>query len=187
MTVFSTKEAGMPQVDGVQRATGRTRAEWFKVLDQWGAAGRPFREIADWLTSEHKLSKWWAQKLIVEYEQERGIRPPGVRPDGTFEVTASKTVAVPVGRLFDAFVDSRRRKRWLTDGKMSLKASEAGQSARFEWDGGSSRVSVSFFDKGASKSAVAVAHGRLTDADEAEQTKAMWKERLVELKSHLES
>jgi hypothetical protein len=53
------------------------REEWFAVLDQWGAAGRPYREIASWLTGEHGLSAWWAQKLIVEYEQARGIRGQG--------------------------------------------------------------------------------------------------------------
>lgn len=177
----------MPTIEGVQRATGRTRAEWFAALDAWGAPGRPFREIADWLTGEHELSRWWAQKLIVEYEQERGLRPPGVRPDGTFEVSASKTVAVPVERLFDAFVDSRHRKKWLTEGRMSLRTSEPGRSASFDWDDGATRVNVSFIDKGRSKSTVVVAHGRLTDARRAQSTKAMWRERLVVLKSYVES
>src|SRR3990170_8584032 len=103
----SWEEIDMPKTDALVRSTGQDRAEWFALLDEWGAGGREFREIADWLTSEHAVSRWWAQKLIVEYEQERGLRSPGVRPDGTFEVTASKTVAVPVDRLFDAFVDSR--------------------------------------------------------------------------------
>jgi hypothetical protein len=177
----------MGKMDRVRRATGRSREEWFAVLDAWGAAGRDFREISDWLTGEHKLSKWWAQKLIVEYEQERGIRPPGVRPNGTFEVSASKTLAVPVGNLFDAFVNTRERKKWLTDGKMSLRTSQAGRSARFDWEDGSTRVNVGFSDKGPSKSMVAVAHERLPDAEEAETTKAMWKERLAGLKSFLES
>ena|SRR6266508_6912405 len=91
---------------GVRRVTGRDRAEWFELLDAWGAAGRPFREIADWLTGEHALSRWWAQKLIVEYEQARGLRPAGVRPSGTFAVTASKTVGVLVDR--DGFLIERR-------------------------------------------------------------------------------
>jgi uncharacterized protein YndB with AHSA1/START domain len=177
----------MPKVEGVQRATGRTRDEWFAVLDAWGAPGRPYREIAEWLTGEHELSRWWAQKLIVEYEQEHGLRPPGVRPNGTFEVSASKTVGVPVERLFDAFVDSRQRKKWLTNGRMSLRTSEPGRSASFDWDDGSTRVSADFIDKGTSKSTVAVAHARLTDAHQAQSTKAMWRERLVELKSFLES
>ena len=172
---------------GVQRGTGRDREEWFALLDSWGAPGRPYREIAAWLTTEHGLSKWWAQKVIVEYEQARGVRPPGIRRDGTFEVTASKTVAVPCERLFGAFVDARQRRRWLTDGRMKLRASDPGRSARFDWEDGSTRVSVQFEDKGASRSAVAVAHKKLPAADEAQSTKAMWRERLAGLKSFLES
>jgi uncharacterized protein YndB with AHSA1/START domain len=177
----------LPRTDGVQRGTGRDRTEWFRLLDAWGARGRPFREIADWLMGEHGLSRWWAQKLIVEYEHARGLRPPGVRPDGTFEVTASRTVSVPTKQLFDAFVNGRQRKKWLTDGRMSLRSSQPGRSARFNWEDGSSRVNAEFFNKGASKSTVAVAHQGLADADEAEKTKATWKERLSELKSFLES
>lgn len=177
----------MPKTSGVKRATGRERDEWFTLLDKWGAAGRPYREIAAWLTGTHEVSKWWAQKLIVEYEQERGLRPPGVRPDGSFEVSASRTIGVPVGRLFDSFVDAYRRSRWLTDGKMTLRTSQPDQSAAFEWEDGRSRVNVGFTDKGPAKSTVAVAHQKLADAAEAEATKALWKERLTELKSFLET
>lgn len=177
----------MAKTGGVRRATGRDRDEWFALLDGWGAAGRQYREIADWLMTEHDLSRWWAQKLIVEYEQARGLRPPGVRPDGTFEVSASKTVAAPVERVFDAFVNARQRRKWLTDGRMSLRTSQPGRSARFDWEDGSTRVNVGFIDKGQSRSTVAVAHERLADPEEAETTKAMWKERLAELKSFLES
>lgn len=138
----------MNATDGVRRGTGRGRQEWFALLDEWGAAGRPFREIAAWLTGEHDLSKWWAQKLIVEYEQARGLRPPGVRPDGTFEVSASKTMAVPVESVFDAFVNTRQRKKWLTDGRMSLRNSQPGRSARFDWEDGSTRVNVASSTKG---------------------------------------
>jgi uncharacterized protein YndB with AHSA1/START domain len=176
----------MPQIDGVRRATGRDRDEWFALLDRWGAGSREYRAIADWLTGEHGVSRWWAQKLIVEYQQARGSRAPGVRPDGTFEVSASKTVAVPVERLFDAFVNSHQRRKWLTDGRMSLRTSEPGRSARFTWESGATRVNVGFIAKGSAKSTVTVAHERLADADEAETTKARWKERLIGLKAFLE-
>lgn len=176
----------MPQMDGVQRATGRTRGEWFALLDRWGARGRPYKEIAGWLTTKHELSKWWAQKLIVEYEQARGVREPGVRRNGTFEVTASKTVGVPCDRLFHAFVDARRRRRWLTDGRMRLTASQPGRAAHFEWEDGRSRVTVSFEDKGSSKAGVAVAHQRIATSREAQALKARWRARLAELKSFLE-
>jgi len=177
----------MAKVTGVRRATGRERDEWFALLDEWDAAGRSYREIADWLTGKHEISKWWAQKLIVEYEEARGLRPPGIRPDGTFEVSATKTMAVPVESVFDAFVDTHQRNKWLANAEMSLRTSQPGRSARFDWEDGSTRVNVSFIDKGPSKSTVAVAHEGLADAGDAETMKATWKERLTELKSFLES
>jgi hypothetical protein len=177
----------MAMSDGVTKATGRGRQEWFALLDEWGAPGRPYKEIAAWLTTEHGLSKWWAQKLIVEYEQDRGIREPGVRRNGTFEVGASKTVAVPRDKLFDAFVDARRRARWLTDGKMRLRASEPHRSARFDWEDGESRVAVAFEAKGPRKSTVSVSHQRIGTGPAAQAAKARWRERLEELKAVLES
>jgi hypothetical protein len=87
------------KIDGLRSATGRDREEWFALLDAWGAAGRKYREIAGWLMDDQHVSKWWSQKLIVEYEQACRLRPPGIRPDGTFEGSASRTMAVPVAPL----------------------------------------------------------------------------------------
>jgi uncharacterized protein YndB with AHSA1/START domain len=171
---------------GLRRATGRDRPEWFALLDAWGAAGRPYREIADWLTAKHDLSDWWAQKLIVEYEEARGLRAPGVRRDGTFEVGASKTVAVPVDRLSAAFVDARLRKRWLPGAVMRKASSQPERSLRFEWGDGPSRVEVAVTEKGATRSQVVVQHKRLPDARAAEEMKAHWRERLAALKALLE-
>jgi uncharacterized protein YndB with AHSA1/START domain len=171
---------------GMQRATGRDRGEWFGVLDQWGAGGRPYREIADWLVSEHGMSKWWAQKLIVEYEEARGLRDPGIRRDGTFEVGASKTVAVPVERLFAAFVDAKLRERWLPGVAVREVASQAPESARLDWKDGASRVVATFAASGEGKSQVSVQHQRLSDAKAAAEMKAFWRERLGALKSLLE-
>jgi uncharacterized protein YndB with AHSA1/START domain len=169
------------------RATGRNQAEWYSLLDAWGAPGRPFKELSAWLTGEHGVSKWWAQKLIVEYEQERGIRAPGVRQNGTFEVSASKTVAVSATRLFDAFVDPRQRRRWLDGGSLRLRTSDKPRSARFAWHEAQSRVTVTVTRKDRSKAAVTVAHDRLHDSDEARSMKTFWRERLSELKELLEA
>ena len=177
----------MAKIDGVQRATGRSREEWFELLDAWGAADRQYRESAAWLRDEHDLSRWWAQKIVVEYEQARGVRAPGVRPDGTFEVSASKTIAVPLATAFDAFADETQRKRWLTDGDMSLRGSDRKRSASFDWGSGSSRVKVDLYDKGPSRTLVSVMHSRLLDGDEAQKIKAQWRDRLKSLRSFLES
>ena len=177
----------MPKVEGIQRATGRSRAEWFSALDEWGAPGRPFREISAWLTTKHRVSKWWAQKIIVEYEEARGLRPPGIRPDGSFTVSTSKTISAPVEVLFKAFVDGRRRKRWIGEMPVSVVDSAPSRSARFDWADGPSRVNVTFMDKGREKATVVVSHERLPRSDEAQAIKARWKERLADLKSLLES
>jgi hypothetical protein len=172
--------------EGMRRATGRDRGGWFAVLDAWGAAGRPYQEIAAWLTGEHGLSSWWAQKLIVEYEQARGLRAAGVRPDGTFTVGASKTVAVPAERLYAAFVDAEVRELWLPGAAIRERTSQPGRSARFDWDDGATRINVSVAAAGGAKSHAAVEHERLPDARAAEEAKAYWRERLDVLKTVLE-
>jgi hypothetical protein len=172
--------------EGMRRATGRDREGWFGVLDTWGAGGRPYREVASWLTDEHGLSNWWAQKIIVEYEQARGLRAAGVRPDGTFTVGASKTVAVPVERLFAAFVDADVRELWLPGAVVRERTSHPGRSVRFDWDDGATRVNVSVAATGEHGSQAAVEHERLADARAAEETKAYWRERLDVLKTVLD-
>ena len=62
--------------------------------------------------------------------------------------------------VFDAFVEPRSRRKWLTDGTMSLRTSPPGHTARFDWGDGSTRVTVSFEAKGPAKATVAVAHGQ---------------------------
>jgi uncharacterized protein YndB with AHSA1/START domain len=167
--------------EAVERATGRTWPRWFEILDRWGASKRAHPEIARWLADEHGVDGWWAQGITVSYEQARGMRAPGERPHG-FSVTASKTVAVPVERLFAAVTEEELRERWLPGAEMQLRTSTAPKSARYDWEDGSTRVVFGFIDKGEGKSQVALEHERLPDADAAEGMKAWWRERVAELK-----
>jgi len=174
-----------PTDDKVAAATGKQWEAWFSVLDRWGARQRKHGETVAFLMEEHDVPGWWAQSITVWYERARGMRLKHQQADG-FTIYASKTIAVPVEVLFDAFVNPRSRRKWLTDGTMSLRTSQPGHTARFDWGDGATRVSVSFEDKGRAKATVAVAHERLPDADEAEVTKASWRERLADLESFLE-
>ena len=97
----------------VRERTGRTWNEWFALLDAWGGAEREHHEIAAWLGAEHGVPGWWAQGVTVEYEKARGLRPHGGDRDGTLNAGASKTVAVPVERLFETFADLELRDEWL--------------------------------------------------------------------------
>jgi hypothetical protein len=170
----------------LEEATGKRWDQWFSILDRWGAAKRTHKEIARFLTDEREVPGWWAQTVTVGYERARGMRLKYQQADG-FTVSASKTIAVPADAVFDAFVDARKRKNWLTSGTMSLRTRQPSRTARFDWEDGSTRVIVGLTEKGPSKTVVAVAHERLPDADEAEEAKALWKERLAELKTYLGS
>jgi hypothetical protein len=170
----------------LKEATGKSWIQWFSILDRWGAKGRKHSEIARYLGDERDVPGWWAQTITVGYERARGMRLKYQQASG-FSVTASKTVWVPVDVLFDAFLKPARRRKWLHEGSMRVRTSQPGRSARFDWEDGSTRVIADFLKKGPSKSMVAVTHERLPDADEAETTKAAWRQRLTELKSYLES
>ncbi|MGH2969264.1 MAG: hypothetical protein ACRDK0_09395 [Solirubrobacteraceae bacterium] len=173
--------------EAIRRRTGRGWEEWFDLLDQWGAAERPHREIARWVAEKQGIEPlgWGAQAVTVSYERARGLRAVGERPDG-FAVTASRTVGVPVERLYEAFVDERLRERWLPERELRERTASRPKSARFDWGDGETRVHVMFLARGEAKSTAALEHARLVDAEQAERMKALWRERLDGLQSQLE-
>jgi hypothetical protein len=92
------------------------------MLDRWGARDRMYRETVRHLMDEHGVEGWWAQAITYGYERSRGMRRKHQQADG-FTVDASRTIAVPIEVAFDGFVNSRRRKGWLTAGTMSPRTS----------------------------------------------------------------
>jgi hypothetical protein len=173
--------------EAIRQRTGRGWEEWFDLLDAEGMADRPHREIARWVAELQGVVPlaWPAQAVTVSYERARGGRAVGQHQDG-FAITASRTVGVPVDRIFDAFVDEAQRRRWLLDAELRERTATKPRSARFDWGDGRTRVHVTFQAKGPAASTVAVEHARLPDADAAARMKAWWRERLTVLKSRLE-
>jgi hypothetical protein len=173
--------------EAIRQRTGRGWEEWFDLLDQWGGAESAHRELARRVAAELGIEPlaWKAQAITGSDERARGRRGVGQRSDG-FAVTAQRSVAVPVERLFDAFVDGSLRGRWLPEGELRERTARKPKSARFDWAGGETRVNVTFLDKGDGRSTVVVEHARLADAREAERMKASWRERLATLGSKLE-
>ena len=174
--------------EAIRERTGRGWEEWFDLLDEWGTPERTHREIARWVAEQqgiHPLA-WNAQAVADSYERARGLRAVGEHADG-FTVTATKTVAVPVERLYDAFVDASVRERWLPGGALRERTATKPRSARFDWGEDGSRVHVAFAAKGAAKSTAAVSHARLADGEEAERMKAFWRDRVAGLKEVLEA
>lgn len=174
--------------ENIRRRTGRGWEEWFAMLDDWGAPERSHREIARWLAEQQGAVPlaWNVQAVVGGYELARGLREVGEKEDG-FAVTASRTIAVPVERVYDAFVDESARERWLPGAELSERTATRPKSVRFDWGDGTTRVHITFLAREETKSTVALEHRRLADADEAARSKAYWRERLIALKGLLET
>jgi len=170
----------------VREATGRTYDTWFKLLDKWGAKDKKHPQIARWLIEEQDVDGWWSQHLTVAYEQARGVRAPGQRADGKYAVSASKTVAVPVTKLFDAFKDETVRRRWMGRNRFDVRTTRPRKSINATWKDGSTRLTIWFESKGRGKSHVALAHEKLTSPKEAAELKEFWRTKLIGLKELLE-
>jgi uncharacterized protein YndB with AHSA1/START domain len=170
----------------VKKATGRTWAQWLSVLDRAGARSMSHKEIVAVLANKHPdLGGWWTQMVTVEYEQARGLRDKHEKPGG-YEIGATKTVGVPVTRLYRAWRDLRTRRRWLDDAEFEVRKATADRSMRITWGDGRTHVNVTFTAKGTGKSQVSVQHGKLAGARDAERKKTYWRRQLVELKTLLE-
>ena len=171
----------------IRQRTGRGWEEWFDLLDEQGMADLTHREIARWVAEQLGIGPlvWEAQAVTMSYERARGLRVVGQRADG-FAITATRTVEVPVDRLYDAFVDETLRRRWLPDGELRERKATRPRSAHFDWADGASRVHVVFDAKGEGRSTAALQHERLADAAVAEQRKTYWRHRLRALKARLE-
>ena len=161
------------------------RGYWFELLDEWGAPGRPYRDIADWLTTDQGLSAWWAQKVIVEYEQARGLRDAGRRRDGTFAAGATRTIASDTERIRAAFLDAAVRERWLPGVGAEVRSGEQGRTVRLDLADGT-RLQATLDATGPMRTAVAVEQSRMTDPAAVAPGKTYWKERLEALRALLE-
>ena len=90
--------------EAVLAATGKHPDDWFALLDAAGATTWTHQAIASWLKSEHGAPPWWTQGITIRYEQARGLRVPGQKTDGSFAVSASRTVSGPLDRAYAAMV-----------------------------------------------------------------------------------
>lgn len=166
--------------------TGRGWLDWLALLDEWGARDHNHKEIAQHLMTVHEVPGWYAQSITVGYERARGMRAVGQHADG-FAITATRTVATPVERLFTAFTDAEERERWLPGADMRERTATAPKSARYDWEDGTTRVIAGFERLVDGRSRIALAHERLPDADAADAMKGWWRDRLGALKAMLEA
>jgi uncharacterized protein YndB with AHSA1/START domain len=171
--------------EAVAAKTGKTWAEWFKVLDAAGAKKMDHKSIVAILDERHpEIGGWWMQMVTVTYEQARGLRAKHEKPSG-FEVSASKTIEATLSSVYHAWTDKKICRRWLSDASFTIRRATTDKSLRITWND-ESHVNVMFYAKGEGKTQVTVQHGKLKNATAARQMQSYWKERLEQLKNVLE-
>jgi hypothetical protein len=168
----------------VRAKTGKGWNDWFAILDRTKASTRPHGEIAAFLHEEHGVPGWWCQMVTVGYEQARGLRERNQKASG-FAASSSKTIAVPVEKLFDAWDSPTARSSWLGSMEIAVRKATRPKSMRISWADGSS-VHVNFSAKGPAKSQVAIEHEKLKSAADVARMKETWGGALERLKGKLE-
>lgn len=181
----TTSDALLVADASMLRATGRVHADWFALLDEWGATGHTHTEIARWLSETYDTPGWWTQNITVGYERARGMRAVHQMADG-FSISVTRTMSATPEQALLAFTSAPLRRRWLPDASMRQRPTRAARTARFDWADPASRVVVVVVPKGDGRATVAVAHERVPDAATAAQLKTAWRGWLGELKAFLE-
>jgi hypothetical protein len=170
------KLAGMS--DAVLKAkTGCSWDRWVAALDYVKADSWSHREIAQYVHEKFKVPDWWTQTVTVGYERIKGLREIGQRRNGSYEATRSKTIPVPLTKLYRAFSDARVRRKWLPDTKLKVRSATPEKYVRISWEDGTS-VEVVLTAKGDAKASAAVSHVKLASKEDIALRKAYWGERL---------
>jgi hypothetical protein len=179
-TLLPTTEAAM------RKATGRSYADWFRILDAWNGGQRTHTEIAAWLVGDQRVAGWWSQTITVGYERVRGLRAVHQTSTG-FSVGANRTVAVEAERLLEAFLSEARQAGWLAGQSVTPRQTSLGLGIRFAWPDPPSKVAVFAAERGPGKATLSVQHERLPDAAAGRRLKTFWREQLDRLKASLEA
>lgn len=168
----------------VESATGKTWSGWFKLLDDAGAKKMKHQQIAAHLSEKHGVRPWWTQMMAVTYEQARGLRDKHEKPGG-FEISVSRTIEAPIGKVFKAWTIETIRKEWLP-AKLEIRKATANKSLRITWEDGKTSLAVAFLSKGKDKTQVVAQHSKLPDARAAAKMKKFWAAAFDRLKAILD-
>lgn len=180
-TVSTVQSLGMSD-EAVAAKTGRTWKQWIAVLDRAGARRMAHKEIASLLAGQFAVAPWWSQTITGGYERARGLRAKHQMPDG-FQISRSRTIAAPAGRLFDLWNDAWLREGWLDAAKLKIRTANRPRAIRAAWIDGRTNVEVLLTERDAGRTQVTVQHSKLPDAATGERMKRYWGDALERLQS----
>jgi hypothetical protein len=181
LTLDDAARAGMSDA-AIRAGSGKTWAQWVRVLDAIDATKMSHGDIAKYVRGEHGVGEWWAQGVTVGYERIRGLREKGQRRGGTYEASKSKTLPVTAEVAFDAFADARTRQKWLPV-EVTVRKATRPKSVRMTWPDGTG-VEVWIVAKG-QKCSVGVQHTKLSSKTDQSARRTFWTEHLATLEGLL--
>lgn len=174
-------------IPAIERASGRDWTSWLELFATQGAKDQGHAQIAlialAGLPASLQNPHWWAQAVAIAFEQHVGLRVPGQGSDGSFRVSASRTLAGDHDAAIEAWVAAHSD---LTEhlGCAVRKPRHSRTEKRSFWrfdleDGG--RVEVSATPKGDDRVTIAVNHDGLASGEAIEDWRAHWKALLAQL------
>lgn len=168
--------------DALRAATGKSWAEWFAILDAAGATSLTHPQIAGLLQSDHAVPPWWCQMVTVGFEQARGMRLPGQRADGTFEVGASATLAGSQQEALDAVIAAVSAGL----GEPPVRVSRDVKFVTAKWMTGEKASILAMANPSSGgKTSVSLTHSKLDDATAVAPAKEAMKGWLAEARASL--
>ena len=173
-------------IPALERATGRSWADWLELFDAVGASKLPHPEIArvarEAMPDSLENPDWWAQGAAIAFEQHAGLRLPGQSSTGEFRVSASRTVAFDrdeaIERWIARFGEQAHLERAVSSVRTSRTEKRSFWRAALEQAG---KVEVAAEQKSDGRATVAINHTGLEDPGEIEVWRAHWKACLGEL------
>ncbi len=184
-TKSATKRAQRMSDEAVKAKTGKTWKQWFTILDKADAKKLSHQEIAQYLSTQQGVGPWWQQMVAVTYEHARGLRKQHERPDG-YQISVSRTINVPIGKLYNAFANDRARNAWLAEDGLAVRKATTNKSLRVTWNDVKTSLEINFYPKGEDKSQVVVQHSKLPNAKASSTMKTYWGKALDRLRASLE-
>lgn len=192
----------------VKEKTGKSWAEWFAILDEWGAVDKGHKLTARYLEETWKLSPWWSQTVTIRHEQERGARQVGQRSGGKFTVSLQRTIGVDIERAYLALTEPALLSQWFTkearadlnvggsysnaDGdRGTFLALDRPNRIRYTWENPvhcpGTLVEFSLAYKPGGKVTIQLEHSRIEDEAGYRDMKEGWAWAMDSLKSFLET
>ncbi|MDO9397367.1 MAG: hypothetical protein Q7T71_12530 [Herbiconiux sp.] len=170
----------------VREATGRHWEEWVALIDAGPGRQAGHTVIAAWVHAfAPELTGWWAQGVAVGYERITGLRMPGQMPDGTFTVSRSRLLSLPVEEFRAGLLDEARRRELLPGLVTALRSKPASKSLRFTVaePGGDGLGTLMFTTDPVpgDRCRLTVTHEKLADTAAAEAWKRHWADWLAAL------